>query len=301
MAPSPNFFLVGAAKSGTTSLYRYLQNHPDMFLPTEKEPRYYAYDDETSNDFDGPNPEDLIRSIVKTETEYQALFSAANGVHAIGEASPAYLYSRVAARRISTAHPKARIIAILRDPVERAYSHFLDNLGKGWEPCEDFVEVLNEQRNGKRANWWRKWDYIGHGHYYRQLERFYQVFPSDQIRVYLFEDLTSDTPALLRDILTFLGVDPSIDLETTRIHNPSGVPRSHLMNDLLGTQNPVRTTLKWLLPSGLRERIRQTFTDMNRHKPELPKEARQTLRELYADDIYRLETLIGRDLSAWKA
>lgn len=301
MAPTPNFFLIGAAKSGTTSLYHYLRSHPDIFLPGYQEPRYYAYEGEQSQDFDGPDSTKLIRGIVRTETEYRDLFSGVDGESGIGDVSPAYLYSPVAASRILEAHPNARIIAILRNPVERAYSHFVDNLGKGWEPCDNFVTVLDEELRGKRSDWWRKWDYIGHGYYHPQLQRYFHVFPSDQIRVYLFEDLKEDTTALVRDILTFLNVDPNFNPETNRRHNPSGLPRYELLRDLLGTRNPVRTTLKWLLPTDVRERIRRTFTDMNRHKPELPDEARQTLREIYRDDIYKLENLIGQDLSAWKS
>jgi Sulfotransferase family len=292
----PNFFIVGAAKSGTTALYRYLRQHPDVYLPDVKEPRFFSYDPDDRTRYAGPRAGQLIDSVVKDRAAYEALYDAAGGESAIGDVSPAYLPSPIAAGRIRAAVPHARIVAILRDPVERAYSHFLDNVGSGWEPETDFERVLDlrEQRRGER--WWRKWDYVDNGFYAAQLERYFEAFEPDRIRIYLYEELRADTHGLVSDLLSFLEVDPSVALDMSGRHNVSAVPRSRGVQRLLSAPAPVRQAVRPLVPTRLRSRVRRG----NLHRPQMPAVARARLREIYRQDVERLEALIGRDLSAWR-
>jgi hypothetical protein len=292
----PNFFIVGAAKSGTTALYRYLRQHPDVYLPDVKEPRFFSYDPADRTRYAGPRAHELIDSVVKDQDAYEALYAAVNGESAIGDVSPAYLASPIAAGRIRAAVPHARIVAVLRDPVERAYSHFLDNVQSGWEEETDFERVLDLREQRRRERWWRKWDYVDNGFYAAQLERYFEAFERERIRIYLYEELRADAPGLIADLLGFLGVDPSAELDTSQRHNVSGVPRSRGVQSLLSAPAPVRRALKPLVPTGVRSRIRRG----NIHRPEMPALARTRLREIYRQDVERLEALIGRDLSAWR-
>jgi Sulfotransferase family len=298
--PLPNFFIVGAAKSGTTALYRYLRQHPDVFLPDVKEPRHFAYDPDDHTEYAGPRAHVLIDSVVKDRARYEALYAGVNGERALGDASPAYLVSPIAAGRIHQAVPEARIVAVLRDPVERAYSNFVDNVQDGWEPERDFDRVLALQEQRRRENWWRKWDYVGHGFYADQLQRYYDTFDAQRMRVYLYEDLQADRRGLVRNLLGFLGVDPSVELDVSGRHNVSAVPRSERVQNLVGGRGVLKRTVKPLLPAAVRRRLRSGVERRNLHKPEMSAEARATLREIYREDVERLESLIGRDLSAWR-
>jgi Sulfotransferase family len=292
----PNFFIVGAAKSGTTALYRYLRQHPDVYLPDVKEPRFFSYDPDDRTRYAGPRAHELIDSVVKDQAAYEALYEAANGERAIGDVSPAYLPSPIAADRIRAAVPDARVVAVLRDPVERAYSHFLDNVGSGWEPETDFERVLDLREQRRRERWWRKWDYVDNGFYAAQLERYFEAFERDRIRIYLYEDLRADPLDLVTEVLRFVGVDPSAELDVSGRHNVSSVPRHRGVQRLLSAPAPVRGALRPLVPGRLRSRIRRG----NLHRPEMSPVARARLRETYREDVDRLEALIGRDLSAWR-
>lgn len=295
----PNFFIVGAAKAGTTSLYHYLRFHPQVFLAKKKEPRYYAYEGERKEDFCGPDTKDLISSIVKTRYEYQMLYSRVNGEIAIGEASPAYLYSKVAARKIYTDNPDARIIAIFRNPVDRAYSHYLDNLCSGWETCRDFASTIDQQIRGNRNDWWRKWDYIGHGFYHDQIQRYYDYFDSSQILVLFYMDLVCDSKLFVSNVLKFIGVDESAISSSYTRYNMSGIPRLALLSKLMNSRNPIRSALKLALPTTCRRSIRNKLTRLNSYKPRMPLLARKVLVDIYEHDIRKLEVLTGRDLSRW--
>lgn len=296
----PNFFIIGAAKSGTTSLYRHLGKHPDVFLPSVKEPRYYAYEGEQEGDFGGPDTCGLVDSIVKTKTEYLRLFQETDGETAVGDASPAYLYSSTAASNIYADNPEAKIITVLRNPVDRAYSHFMDNLGSGWEPRSDFNRVIDDQLSGGRDGWWRKWDYVGHGFYHEQLKRYYQMFDPAQIRVYLFGELKNDSLVLLEDLLRFLNVETDVRLDPVERHNTSGIPRNATLHRLMATSNPARSMLKHVLPARIRRGIRDMLTQKNRYKPPMPDAASERLYRVYLEDVCRLEELINRDLTHWK-
>jgi hypothetical protein len=296
----PNFFIIGAAKSGTTALYRYLQQHPEVYLPTVKEPRFFAYDPGDRTAYAGPNANRLIDGIIRDQARYEALYSAVTFEKAIGDVSPAYMPSAIAARRISEAVPHARIVAILRNPVDRAYSHFIDNVQSGWEPVHDFERVLELRQQREEERWWRKWDYVGNGFYGEQLGRYFAVFPRDRIRVYLYEDLERGPRQLMRDLHGFLGVDPSEEPDVSTRHNVSGLPRSASVHAVLTGGGRLREWLKRLVPAPARRAVRTRLERGNLHKPEMPDRVRTLLKETYREDIERLSDLIQRDLSSWR-
>jgi Sulfotransferase family len=300
----PNFLIIGAMKSGTTSLYYYLKQHPQIYMSSIKEPNFFAL--EGSNlDFDGAEGKERIKRWIKRDfvtniEEYRALFRGAAGETAIGEASPIYLYSPEASYRIRHYVPEAKLIAILRNPVERAYSAFVYMSREGREPLNDFSRALRAEEGRMRDNWEWIWHYKHVGFYYSQLKRYFDVFDRDQIRVYLYEDLRAGIPRVLRDIFGFLEVDDTFVPDTSMRHNVSGTPKSGLLPGFIFGRNPVKTVLKPLFPQELRQHISVSLK--SRYlvgAPPLVPEVRRELLEAYRDDVLKLESLIERDLSGW--
>ncbi len=301
----PNFLIIGAAKSGTTSLHQYLKQHPQIYVSPQKEPEFFALDGRDLN-FSGPEGREPVTRRIQRECatnieKYRALFDGASGEMAIGEASPWYLYSAQAPNRIKHYIPEVRLIAILRNPVERAYSLFTYHRMRGYEPLSDFSQALRAEDDRKRNNWEWWWYYKDHGFYYAQLKRYFDAFDQDQIRVYLYEDLESDRVRFAQSVYRFLAVDDSVVPDVSLRYNMSGVPKNKLLSSLVDRRDhPVKTVLRPLLPAGLRKRLSTSVKNRNLVKPPpLAPEIRRELIEVYRDDIVKLEGLIGRDLSAW--
>ena len=223
----PDFLVIGAYKAGTTSLDRYLRTHPEIFLPAVKEPSYYA--------FTGPNAASRPRppDAVTDRHQYLALFDSVAGERAIGEVSPEYLVHPDAADAIAAELPDVKLIAVLRNPVERAYSDYLMYVRDGREPL-DFTAALAAQDERHAGD--PRGHYVDTGRYGEQLDRYYQRFDRSQIRVYLFEDLANDPAACVRDVFAFLGVDTTFVPADLGENNVSGVPRGRMQAALLRTR-----------------------------------------------------------------
>jgi hypothetical protein len=305
----PNFLIIGAQKSGTTSLYEYLKQHPQIYMSPLKEPRFFAFEGKRP-DFRGPGDQALYKDVVTDLADYRALFQEASKETAIGEASVVYLYLSRTPERIRHYVPKIKLIAVLRNPVERAYSAFLHLTRDHKEPLKDFARALQAEDERIQNNWGPLWHYKQIGFYYAQLKRYYDTFDREQIRVYLHEDLSENPKKMLKDIHEFLGVDNTFVPDVSQRHNVSSAPaneRWYAMYELLQSQNPIKSVVRPLLPRGLRRRL---FThvygrisvspeDQAPTKPPLPIEVQQQLTVMYRDDILKLQGLIGRDLSPW--
>lgn len=313
MSTLPNVLVIGAAKSGTTSLYDYLDQHPEVFMSPVKEPRYFAYAEDLG-DFDegrsedaggrpamhGPGEEWANRDAVFTMERYRALFAQAGGRRAVGEASPVYLYSEAAPARIRQCLPEAHLVVILRDPAERAYSHFMHLIKTGREPLRDFEAALDAEPERRAEGWEWSWHYQALGFYHRQLRRYLRRFDHAQLTVYLFEDLKRDAAALAQDLYGTLGVDDRFVPDVSVRHRKTGVPRlKRLQRFLFNPDNPLRRLSRFVLPEAVRERLLVKMKNANVSKPPLPSAARARLIDAYRDDVRQLEDLIGRDLSAW--
>ena len=294
----PNFLVIGAAKAGTTSLYSYLKDHPQIYMSPHKEPRFFALEGEPI-DFQGPG--DLTRFRFVTDIEsYHALFEGVSNEVAVGEASPWYLYVPKAPERIRHHIPNARLIAILREPVERAYSNFLHAVREGLEPLTDFTQAMKAEENRIRNNWSYRWHYKQKGFYYVQLKRYYELFDRDQIRLYLYDDFMTNPINLLQDIFRFLGVDDTFVPDTSQKHNVSLIPRNKALDKLFRQPNSMKSVLKPFLPSRLRQQVKTNLINLNlQKKPQLLPEVRKQLLDEYREDILRLQELIQRDLSRW--
>jgi hypothetical protein len=305
----PNFLIIGAARSGTTALWEYMNEHPQVYLCTPKHTRFFASEGKVP-DFAGPKPPGLgSRSTshapyaITDIEDYRAVFDGVTSETAIGEASHSYLYTPGAPERIKKYVPDARLIAVLRDPVERAYSHFCFMVQNGREPTADFLQAIEEEEAGVRDDWWPTFQYLRVGFYYAQLRRYFDLFEPGQIKIYLQEDLRSDTLGVVQDAFGFLEVDDTYVANVTKTHNASGIPKSATLEALMGRPNPVKRILRTCLPEEQRARISNKVAEFRARNlakpPRLQRETRKALIERYRDDILALQGLIQRDLSAW--
>lgn len=291
----PNFLVVGAAKAGTTSLHYYLSQHPQVYMSRIKEPRFFALEGELLN-FRNPD-QDINRTSITTLEDYQKLFQGVTNEIAIGETSPLYLYSPKAVDRIKYYIPDAKLITVLRNPVDRAFSCHSHLIQEGYELLS-FAQGLQAEEERIQNNWAHLWHYRKGGYYYTQVKQYFDAFDFEQIRVYLYEDLSSNSTTIIQDIYHFLGVDSTFQPDLTRM-NVSGIPKSRFLHNLF-KRNPIKTALKPLFPVDLRKQIARQVKAWNlQEKPTLPSEIRAQLVEDYRDDILKLEGLIQRDLSKW--
>ena len=171
----PNFLIVGAAKAGTTALYTYLKQHPQVYTTPQKETSFFAFEGEKIN-FTGPGDNQVSEYPITDLATYQQQFQGVNQEKAIGEACPVYLYHPQAARRIHHYVPDVRLIAILRNPIDRAYTNYLHLVREGRETATDFIDALQAEPQRIKDNWLWFWYYTKLGYYAEQLQRYYQLF-----------------------------------------------------------------------------------------------------------------------------
>jgi len=295
----PDFFIVGAPKSGTTALYEYLRQHPDVFMSDPKEPNYFGADLERR------------RTPRIGLDEYLSYFAAAGDAKRIGEASVRYLHSRTAASEIAEFAPHARAIIMLRDPVEMMYAMHGELVYIGAEDITDFAAALRaeeDRRQGRRippgANKPAALQYRDSARFAEQVDRYFAALGRDRVLVLIYDDFRDDTPGTYRRVLEFLGVDPSF-VPNMAVVNPSKQPRSRLLTRLISSPPGwVRRIAAAVLPPRQRKRLfRRALALNSRTAPRQPldPQLRARLRAEFAPEVRRLGELIGRDLSAWSA
>ncbi|PPS44234.1 sulfotransferase [Chroococcidiopsis sp. TS-821] len=283
----PNFLIIGAQKAGTSSLYYYLKQHPQIYMSPIKEPHFFTYEGEKVNE---------SFSVVNNIEDYQKLFQDAPKSMMKGEASPSYIYAPKAAERIKHYIPEAKLIAILRHPAERAYSNFLHAIRNDQEPLKDFRQALREEETRIRDRSVLLWHYKSKGFYYKQLKRYLDLFDRSQIKICLYEDLNTNPAGVLKDLFEFLAVDSSFEADVSRKYNVSVVPKNPLLGSLIKNFKSVKPIMKNLLPDGVRHYIRSKVFDT---PPPISPELRKQLVEEYREDILQMQELLGRDLSGW--
>jgi len=293
----PNFLIIGAAKAGTTALYWYLDQHPQVYMSPEKEPRFFSW---VGQEWDPTNP--ALRKTINTLEKYEALFEGVQDEVAIGEASPSYLFNPNAPVNIKKYIPETKLVAVLRNPAERAFSHFLHFIKCEYEKEYNFDKAIRDIEGYKIGNWTPREDYINFGFYGKQLRHYYDLFDKDQIKVYLHEDLKNDTPGILRDIYGFLGVDSGFQTDVSIQHNVSGIPKNRWIQNLVSGKSlasKLTKPLKLLIPKKQRALLKNRVGKMNLERPSLSGETRAYLISIYKNDIKELQQLIDRDLSHW--
>ena len=299
----PTFLVIGAAKSGTDALCDYLDQHPDVFIAPTKEPNFFLAEGQGPIPYRGPGDRETLQRLdmwVTTRARYEALFAAGDGATAIGEGSTWYLYDEQAPLRILAHVPDVKLIAILRSPVERAYSAFTMLLRDGRETTTDFTRALALEDSRVEAGWEPMWHYRRMGFYHQQLSRYLSIFGPEQIRVVLQEDFSLRPTEIVRDLFSYLGVDHRFRPDVSARMNVSLVPVHATYHRLVVGQSALKTVGKALLPAGVRERVRQSLPQSRMIKPEpMPAEARGILIDVFREDVLALQDLLQRDLGRW--
>ncbi len=298
----PNFLIIGAGKAGTTSVHEYLKQHPEVFVSAIKETNFFVYDGQNPLMLQlTPSSDFPIRSL----EDYRALFRDAAGAKAIGEASPKYLVDPKAAERIRHHLPGVRLIVMLRNPVERAYSSYAMYV-RDRDERRSFARAIADEDRGvyDGAVRFGQKRYVGAGYYARHLRVYFGLFERSQIAIHLFEDLQADAVGLMRRLFGFLEVEDSFVADTSLRHNSSGRPQNRLLRPLLH-KSILTQTARRLLPGPLRRRaeaVQRSWRDRSAQAaPSLPPEIRAALSARFRDDILELQDLIRRDLTHWLA
>jgi hypothetical protein len=299
--PLPNFFIVGAARSGTSSLDRYLSQHPELYISPRKETHFFATD-HFPPCFEGPGDERLNRRVIRDEDQYAQLFADATGAKAIGESSAFYLCFPGTAERIAQAVPDAKIMMILREPADRAYSAYIFLIRDGRESL-GFVEGLRWEEERKQKGFEPMWWYKELSLYYRQVRHYLEVFGTQRVKVLLYEELFANPGQTLRDVFAFLGVKEEVVIDTSVRYNVAGVPKSRRLytplNHFIYNPSSMEKHIKSLIPMHLRVAWASKAIGMfTRHVPMDPQVHTQ-LKAYFAEDVEKLENLLHRDLLCW--
>ena len=296
----PNFLIIGAAKSGTSSLYMYLKQHPQIFMSPVKEPHFFSF---TSESKMTKGPGDPIPNAITNFEEYLQLFNNVEKEKAIGEASTSYLYRPEAAKRIFELIPNAKLIAILRNPTERAFSAYMHVVRDQRESAKNFNESLLFEKDRIEANWDPIWHFTNVGFYFKQISRYYQYFKPNQIKIFLYDELVINRLKLLIEIFNFLNVNPNFLPVNLDKFNVSGQQKNKLIyfftKIIFQRPNPFRWLSRQTIPENLRWKVTNWIRANNLKKQEIPPKIRNELIDLYREDIINLESLINKDLSLW--
>lgn len=298
----PEFFLIGAPKAGTTALHAALDQHPDLYLSPVKEPKFFLCDGPPPQD-GGPGDAHSYREWIWRRADYERLFDAAPPGALRGESTPLYLADDAAHRRIHDAVPGARLIVILRDPVDRAYSNWAHLWTDGLEPISDFLAACAEEPRRTEAGWAPFWRYLETGLYGRQLRHLRTLFPPEQIHLIRYKELVDEPRATLDGICRFLGVREGL-LDEAPPRNVGGYVQPTLYTRSLqalfrggaslGSHFPPQVWRKASLP--LQWLIQRT----PQHRPELAERDRAELVGYFAEDITLVEAETGWDLTQWR-
>jgi hypothetical protein len=280
----PNLFLVGAAKAGTTSLYHHLARHPDVYMAPVKEPHFFSQIE--------PRPElAAFFPSIRDEDSYLKLFAAATDERLLGDASTSYLAYARAAERISAASPQAKIVIMLRNPVERAYSHYWNDVREGFEK-RTFMEAIQEELETDTPEWGVSSVYVDCGFYSERVERYLRRF-TDSTFILFFEEFVADAPRELQRLFQSLEIDPSAPSHDRPVNrNPFALPRNAMSRRLLGSGR-ARTVARRLAPRRVRSRVRDALL-VPAQKPPMAAEARELLSKLYRPDVERLAEIVRR-------
>ncbi len=283
----PNFFIVGAAKAGTTSLHAYLNDIPGIYMSSTKEPKYFT----VSDNFHYNIPP------IRDKKKYLNLFAKAKEEKIIGEASPQYLRDPQTPKFIHQIVPQAKILISLRDPVERLYSSYLmriRNVRKKTTFREEIDLVFNKKTD-------KKYDYLkmGAGLYSEYVKRYLKIFGNKQVKIIIFEEFIKNTKETINDILKFLDIKYEFQNLKFEVHNKSGINRGGFLARNIRRNRKIISLSQKILSPSTRRILRDTIFIKSQPKPKMDQKDREFLIKFYNDDVKNLQTLLGRKLP-WK-
>jgi hypothetical protein len=310
----PNFFLVGAPKAGTTSLYYYLRQHPDIYMSPIKEPRFFSLEarpvnfepgyqmqvlrqaEKVREYLQGPMDGICPSGIVCNWPDYLQLFAAATKERAVGEASASYLWSKTAAAAIARRIPRARILMVLRSPAERAFSQYMNAVSSGYV-CQSFQDYVRAclRHSGKGIGIYEP--FLEIGFYADQVQRYIDHFPREQIGIWYYEDIKTRPREFMREIFQFLKIDNTFAPDTSMRYLEPRFPRIATPNKLLRRTRLLQIS-RSLVPTAIKPMMQRAL-----YRPtgsvRMAEEDKALMLDFYRNDIHRLEVMLSRDLSLW--
>lgn len=296
-----DFFLVGAARCGTTSLYNYLNNSESIFLPRVKEPNFFSnVDSPKTEDFKTPKPGVSYHAkIINDVNVYNELYLKAKPNQLKGDTSPSYIWDQEVAKKLFKHNPQAKILISLRHPVDRAYSHYIMNYYTGSDKHDSFQEALKAP---KKPIWGSCNAYLEMGLYYNQVKAYYDVFPKEQIKILVYEDWIKSIDSKIKNVFEFLDVTITEDIFNTPIESNKITPvkKKALLNIL--RQNKIKGAIKSIINQKQIDKIKSyLFNDESKEIEKINPELRQELSLQFKEDILKLSALTGIDFNTkWK-
>jgi hypothetical protein len=308
----PNFFVVGTVKGGTTALHRFLMQHPQVYMSPIKETNYFSrldidpahFSEDYRHDVNvdlkgflaGPMDHPIHIAHVTEEADYLQLFRKVSNEKAIGEVSNSYLLYPNAPEEIHKQYPNAKIIMMLRHPAERAFSQYIMNLMQGKILEKDFLKEITTDDARAVKGWGANHQYLFVGKYYEQVRRYLDIFPKEQVGIFLYEDYNDDQEGTLKHIFRFLEIDEKAPIVTGK-YNQGGMPRFEKINYWLN-QSGIISWAKRALPISWRKPFKRwMYAEID--NPDMQPEERAWLIDYYSGDITNLQRLTGLDLSHW--
>jgi len=309
----PNFFVIGVVKGGSTSLYHYLEQHPEIYLPPIKETNHFARADVSHADFlpgyatdvridldayfKKGMPEKIHIAHVDSDTHYEQLYSQAADQKAIGDVSNSYMVCASSAKEIQNYAPNAKLIVILRNPVRRVWSQYLMNLREAKTQGADLIQEVESDASQNKVGWGVNHQYLELGKYAEQLNRYYALFPAGQIKVLFYESYRDDTAGSLKEICKFLKVDENFTFDFREKKNTASLPRSHKLNEFLVSSGIIKT-MKGLVPKAWRSHLASILYS-SKDLPSMTEKEREYLIQYYAAHVQYLADLLKLDPSIY--
>lgn len=296
--------IIGAGKSGTTALYEYLNEHPDVYMSPVKETNFFALEGtEMVNPEDDPEQMFHYPWSVTNWDDYKKLFDGVKEETAIGEVSPMYLYSEDAALKIKDRLPNTKLIVILRNPVDRLYSRFMHLARENRQPTNRFEDALEHNNI-----WWKRNDLVQEGFYNHHLIKYYKLFPKEQIMTILYDEFKADPLRVVQNIYDFIGVDGWYEPDLRASYNVSGLIKNRVVDKLIGQRSIVKDLVGKISPAfkyaiTSNQQLKKWINHLrNKNLMKVPLSSgirKAMIDSVYGEDIRALQELINRDLSKW--
>jgi hypothetical protein len=281
-----SLFIVGAAKAGTTAIYSHLALHPEVCMCSLKEPNFFSAGELVNDRLYYNEP------VIQNEKEYHLLFKHITRP-VWGEASVSYLYYKGTAKKIFSYNPQSRIIIFLRNPAERAFSHYLMDRKLGLVPYT-FDEIFSGIGEADKQKFFRQ--YFSYGFYSGQMDNYLKCFPREQVKIILYDQLQSSMQQVLNEVADFIPLKTPLQLLGENRFNEAAMPRGKLVSAIYRHRD-IRKMLKSAMPSKATRKLKQLLFESPAEK--LSDSMRQQLNRYYKEDIQRLESLIHQNLRSW--
>lgn len=291
----PNLIIIGANKAGTTSLHEYLDQHPEIFMSDPKEPMFFAHSPSSKANKQcsrGCLPPQ--RDVVDTLEKYQKLFEQGGNHKIRGESSTAYLANPSCAKKIAGLLPAVKIVAVLRNPVDRAYSNYVMYKSWGGEH-KSFAQAIEEELNDGRLNYPQGMRYLELGKYFCSLVEYRGVF-GERVKIVLYDEFKNNPTKVIKDVFSFVEVDVNFEPNMTKKHNVNRVKRFACGGMIDRVCNSTRKIANGI---GL-HRIASEIEHFQFCRPDMSPDVRKQLVCYFNEEIERLQEFIGADLTRWK-